>query len=210
MTPTKTKFGFKKRKEKDANGIVTGEIPAPAPVELEIPLLSSIDDVVALINLEGGTEESRVKVHALITEALNNVILEQVREAVNADPEAAREKGVDPKSYSFVEIANLPPAERRGSAIPDEVWEAFIADYTDVMQHHGKTKEKAEMGAKLLSKKFQPVKGNKKVVQALKDNLSTWFANSSKQEDFQAVYESLAQKADSLLAADEEALLAAV
>lgn len=203
MVPTKTKFGFKKRKEKNEAGIVTGEIPAPAPVELEIPMLS-MEDIVALIN--GGDE----KVQALLVEAANNIILEQVRDAVNEDPEAAREKGVNPDVYDFVKIANLPPAQRRGSAIPEEVWEAFVADYTDVMQHHGKTKEKAEMGAKLLSKKFQPVKSNKKVVQALKDNLSTWFANTTKGEEFQAVYESLAQKADSLLAADEEALMQAI
>lgn len=203
MTPTKTKFFFKKRKEKNDAGIVTAEIPAPEPLELDLPLLE-MADVVTLIN--SGDE----KVHALILEALNGVIIDQARDEVNDDTEAVREKGVSPDTIDFVKIAHLPPAQRRGSAIPEEVWTAFIADYTEVMQHHGKTAEKAAMGAKLLSKKFQPVKGNKKVVQALKDNLSTWFNNTAKAEEFQAVYESLAQKADTLLATDEEALLAAV
>jgi hypothetical protein len=209
MTPTKTKFFFKKRKEKNEAGLVVKEIPAPEPLEIELPLLS-MDDVVALINGEGQDDDTKAKVRGLILEALNNVIIEQARDAVNDDTEGVREKGIPADSVDFTKIALMPPAQRRGSAIPDEVWEAFIADYTEVMQHHGKTKEKAEMGAKLLSKKFQAVKGNKKVIAALKDNLSTWFANSEKAEEFQQVYETLATKADTLLAADEEALLAAV
>lgn len=221
--PPKIKFHFKSKKDKDANGNVimidelndknekTGKrvpkiIPAPEPVELEIPLLS-LEDIVSLIQAEGPEFD---KARVLIVEACNAVILDQARAAVNDDPEAVREKGIDPDVIDFVKIAALPPATRRGTAIADEVWEAFVLDYVEVMQHHGKTKEKAEMGAKLLSKRFQQVKGNKKVIQALKENLSTWFANSKKAEDFQAIYETLAGKADQLLAADEEAILAAV
>lgn len=210
MTPTKMKFSFKKRKNKDANGIVIGEIEAPKPVELEIPLLSGIDDVAALINLEGADDATKTKVHALIVEALNDVILGQVRDAVGNDVEAARDGKLPADTYDFVKIAILPPAERRGSGIADEIWDGFMADYVEVMQHHGKTKEKAEMGAKLLRQRFSAVKGNKNLIGALKQNLSTWYANTEKGEDFQTVYELLATKADSYLATDEEALLAAV
>jgi hypothetical protein len=203
MNPTAVKYFFKKRKEKDANGLVLKEIPAPEPLEISIPLLT-MEDVVALI------QSNNEKVHSLILESLNNVIIDQVRAEVNDDVEGVREKGVAADTYDFVKIAELPPATRRGSAIPDEVWEGFIKDYTEVMQHHGKTAEKAAMGAKLLKQKFQPVKSNKKVIKALKENLQTYFTNTEKAEEFQQVYETLSSKADTLLEADEDALLAAV
>jgi hypothetical protein len=220
MNATKTKFYFKSRKEKDAEGNVvmvpevdkdnkpTGKqvekvIPAADPVELEIPLMGA-DDLVAI--LQSG-DEKQLK---LILEGVNNVILEQARSLVNDDVEAARTKGIDYTQISWEFIANMPPATRKGAAIPDEVWEAFMKDYVEVMTHHGKTKEKAETGAKLLSKRFQPVKTNKKVVDALKGNLSLWFANTENKEQFQEVYETLATKADQLLEADEEAILASV
>jgi hypothetical protein len=229
MVPTKSKFYFKSKKEKDDNGNVvmvkevkevknkegvvvevreTGKmiekiIPAPEPIEVEIPLLT-LEDVVAILN---GGDEKEIK---LILEACNNIILEQARDQVN-DPDAnVRENGLNTEALSWKTIAYLPPATRKGSAIPDETWEAFEKDYVSVMVHHGKTEEKAKMGAKLLVKRYQPVKTNKKVIKALKENLSTWFANSEKAEDFADVYETLAQKADTLLEADEDAILAAV
>lgn len=205
MLPTKIKYFFKKRKEKDAiTGNVTKEIPAAEPIELEIPLLG-IEDLAALLN--GGDE----KVLALILESVNNVIVEQVRDVVNDDPEAVRAKGIESADiYDFVKIAHMPPAQRRGSGLPDEVWEAFTADYIAVMQHHGKDAKKAETGAKLLARKFAPVKSNKKVVGMLKENLQTWFTNSEKSGELQVVYELLMGKADQLLEVDEEALAAAI
>jgi hypothetical protein len=217
---TKTKFFFKKRKEKDATGAVvmvnevdkdgkpTGKmvekvIPAAEPVDIEIPLLT-LSGVAEILN--GGDE----KQSKLIVEAVNNVILEQARDAVNNNPEEVRKNGIDATTLTWAHIANLPPAQRKGPGISEETWEAFKADYISVMQHHGKTKEKAETGAKLLAARFQPVKLNKTVVRALKDNLSTWFANTASAEEFQDVYESLASKADTLLEQDEDALAAAV
>lgn len=235
-TATKTKFHFKSRKDKDEAGnviqvqevdikkdkdgnvvstaavtnkdgtpkMIDKVIPAPAPLELEIPLVTT-EDLAAI--LQAPNNEKQV---ALILESMNAQILEQAREQVN-DPDAdVRTKGLDLTKLTFEFIANLPPSQRRGSAIPDEKWEAFSADYVDVMQHHGKDEAKAKTGAKLLVRKFQPVKMNKKVVSALKDNLQLWFTNSPNAEEFQDIYENLMGKADTILATDEDAILAAV
>lgn len=232
MNPTKVKFGFKSKKEKDANGqpimvdeyqkdesgnmVATGKkvekvIPAAPAYEVEIPLFDSVEDVAASLAVDAEGKFIDPKQAALVFEALNNVILEQARAQIN-DDEFDREKGLDFSVLTFAHIANLPPAQRRGPAISEQKWEAFSADYIDVMQHHGKTEDKAKAGAKLLVQKFQPVKLNKKVVQALKDNLQTWFANTTDEnrEEFQDIYENLVGKADQLLEKDEDALVAAI
>jgi hypothetical protein len=189
--------------------MVDAIIPPAPPVELDLPLME-LSDIVAILNgpnNDGVADEKQVK---LILEACNNIILERGRELVNDNPEEAREKGISEEEISWKTIAELPPSQRKGAAISDEVWEAFEVDYIDVMKHHGKTEQQSKMGAKLFRSRFQSVKTNKKVLKALQENLRLWFANSSNSETFQDVYESLSTKVDTLLAADEEALVAAV
>lgn len=204
--PKKTKFYFKSRKEMQKQPDGTEKevvIPKPDPVELPIPELS-LEDV---INIATGEDQ---KQKDLLLEAVNNIVFAQARSLVDDDPEKARKEGIDNSQLSWEFIANMPPATRRGGGIPDEVWDEFVKDYVEVMQHHGKTKEKAETGAKILAKRFNPVKDNKKVVKALQENVMLWYTNTSKQEDFMQVYETLTSKADTLLAKDEDAVLAAI
>lgn len=206
VDPNSVKFYFKKRTEvsKDATGKETKtEIPAPKPVSLVLPFLS-VTDLVAILTKN---DEKEV---ALVMESVNSQIIAQARDLVDEDPEKARTEGIDQSKLTWNFIANIPPAARRGGGIPDETWEAFIADYVDVMQHHGKSKEKAEAGAKLLAKRFYPVKDNKKVVKALLENLLVWFGNTTKGEELQQVYETLTSKANTLLEKDEDAVLAAI
>jgi hypothetical protein len=204
--PKKTKFYFKNRKEMQKQPDGTEKevtIKKPDPVELVIPELN-LEDVAKIIT-QGDDKEK-----ALLLEAVNAIVLAQARSLVDEDVEKARTEGIKNEELTWNFIANIPPATRRGGGIPDEVWDAFVVDYTEVMQHHGKTKEKAETGAKLLAKRFNPVKDNKKIVKALLENLMTWFTNTEKADDFKDVYETLTSKADTLLAKDEEAILAAI
>lgn len=200
--PPKTRFFFKSRKEKDAEGKEV-VVPAPKAVELVIPFLT-LDSVVDIINSNDEKQQS------LLLEAVNSVILGQARSLVDEDPEKARTEGIDLTQLTWDFISKIPPATRRGGGIADEVWEAFTADYVAVMQHHGKTKEKAETGAKLLAKRFAPVKDNKKVIKVLTENLLLWYTNTDKAEDFQQVYEALISKSGTLLEKDEEAIIAAI
>lgn len=218
---TRTRFFFKKTKKKDVNGNVvqqevkdekTGkismqdvEIPAPPAVELDLKLL----DLAGIVNIINSQDE---KQHKLLIEAANNIILEQAKEQVNQDLDSARTNGLDDEELTWAAIAALPPSQRKGAAIADEVWEAFQKDYVAVMVQHGKDEKAAQTGAKLLSKKYAAVKTNKKLVEKLKGNLSVWFTNTTEanQETFKEVYEMLASKAETLLEADEDALLKSI
>lgn len=206
--PKKTKFYFKSRKEmqKQADGTEKEVvIPKPEPVELVIPEVTAED----ILSILGSGDQKQID---LLLEAANNVVLAQARSLVDDDVEKARTEGIDAAQLTWDFISKIPPATRRGGGISDELWAEFITDYTEVMQHHGKTKDKAETGAKLLAKRFNPVKDNKKIVQALQQNLMLWFTNTSddSKEKFQQVYETLTSKADTLLAKDEDAVLAAI
>lgn len=196
--PAKTRFFFKKKK--DENG---KDIPAPEAVEAVVPKIT-MDDVAAILTKNDPKEIE------LMLEALNDVILSQARSQVDDDPEKVRKEGLDNTQLTWNFIANVPPATRRGGGIADEVWEAFQKDYVETMVHHGKTQEKATTGAKILAKRFAAVKDNKKVVTALKDNVVLWYANTEKADEFAGVYEALTSRADTLLAKDEEAILAAI
>lgn len=234
MEMQEVKFGFKETTKRIPD--VTGKlvpakdekgneikIPAPKSVSLSIPQFSTKEDLLAIANSE---DEKQVK---LAVEALNAVILAQVKEQIEdarkeeADLWTGQEeddKGNITKSAdgSFLDmaklewsyIAALPPGTRGAQAIPEEEWNDFAADYKTVIVHHGKTSDQAEAGAKLLLKKFAPVKMNKKVVGALKENLLVWYANSSEASRFQKIYENLLGKANTLMQADEEAIVAAV
>lgn len=200
------KFYFKSRKEKvvkEDGSVEEKKIEAPKPISLDLKLITP-EDVVAIFNKNDEREM------VLIMEGLRDVQLARVKDLLDEDREKIRAEGLVPDLYSWAAIAALPPATRKGAAIPDETWDAFEADYVDVMVHHGKEKKQAETGAKLLSRKFAPVKGNKKVIKKLQENLQVWIANTAKAEEFQQVYETLASKAESLLNIDEDALTAAI
>lgn len=211
MEDVALKFSFKtvadrdpltNKPKKDAEGKVV-KIKAPEPIELKIPQFTNAADVQSILS-KGDEKELK-----LVIDSLNNVIQAQAKALVDEDREVARKEGIDLSKLDWNFIANIPPSQR-GPAIDEETWEEFGKDYVAVMVHHGKTQEKAEMGAKLLMKKFAPVRINKKVIAALKENLTLWMANTENSEEFQEVYEYLMSRADSLLAADEDAIVAAV
>lgn len=196
--PAKTRFFFKKKK--DEKGV---EIPAPEAVEAVVPKIT-MEDVAAILT------KNDPKEIALMLEAMNDFVLAQARSQVDDDPEKVRKEGLDNEQLTWNFIANVPPATRRGGGIADEVWDGFQKDYVETMVHHGKTAEKAATGAKILAKRFAAVKDNKKVITALRDNVVLWYANTEKTEEFAGVYEALTSRADTLLAKDEEAILAAI
>jgi len=202
-------FNFKAVKQRDEKGEPIknekGEYVTTKddPIVVKVPKLEVTD-------IQGIIEKNDEKQVKLLLEAVNGIIENQAKQMIDEDRAAARENGLNFDNLTWEYIANIPPATRRGAAISEETWENFIKDYTSVMKHHGKTEEQAEMGAKILSKRFYQVKTNKPVVQALQNNLKLWFANTSQAEDLQEVYENLMSKAEQLLAADAEAILAAI
>lgn len=186
-----TKFNFRKDKELGTK--------RPS-VELAIPV-PTVDGIVEILKA-GGNQLS------LLQDAIFDVIYDQARVQVDAD-EAITQNTLDLTKLSWEFIANMPKAERAGSGIAKEVWEDFGKDYIEVMPGvTGKTAEQIGNAAKLLVAKMQPCKTNKKIVSFLKDQVAMWFANTPNAENFADVYQFLDKKAETLLQADDSALLA--
>lgn len=143
----------------------------------------------------------------LLLEAAADVVLLQARELVNADENITQDT-IDLSKLSWNYIANMPKAARRGGGIAQEVWEEFSKDYIAIMPAiTGKKLENVQNAAKLFLAKFNPCKTNKKVLAVLKAQLSLWYTNTKQAEEFKAVFEFLDGKAETLLKADDAALL---
>lgn len=169
-------------------------------VELKIPV-PTIDGIIAIIEAGGKQADLLLSVAA-------DVIIAQARSQVNDDENITQDKlKYEELSWDF--IANIPQAERKGGGISKETWETFAEDYINVMPGvTGKSAEQIGNAAKLLSGKFQACKTNKAVLSFLKTQLDLWFSHSSNAEDLAECYEFLNNKVDTLLQADEAALLA--
>lgn len=190
---TESKFFFKKDKE-----LGTERRPT---VTLQLPFLTLSG------LLEKLTDE---KVQKFVLDTVNEQVVKAAREQVADDEKPVNsQEQLDLSKLDLTYLANLPPTERRGGGIAKEVWKEFAEDYVQVMTTKaGKTAEQAGNAAKLLLAKFQPIKTNKPVLTKVREMLAFWFANTENKEDFAECFEFLDQKADTLLKADEAALLA--
>lgn len=191
-------------------------------VELELPMLT-LAGVAAIINArpsapapaEGEEPSDLYKKQSLLIaqqqelllSALDDVVIVQAREQVNAKADINQES-LDDAKLSWAAIAAIPKAERRGAGIAKEVWEAFSADYISIMPGLiSRDVDKVTNAATILCKRFQPVKTVKAVISQLKDYLDIWFSNTANAEELAEVYEFLTKKAEELLLADEAKLL---
>lgn len=153
--------------------------------------------------LEGGDE----KQINLVLETLQAPIMEQARAQVDEN-ESITQDTLDTSKLTWEYISKLEPAARRGGGIPKETWEAFVADYIEVMPAvTGKTKEQATRAATLLGNKLSAVKSAKPILQFLRQQLDLYFTNTTKADEFAPCYEFLVNKADALLQASDEDLL---
>jgi len=184
-------YHFKKDKELGTKrNSVKLQIPAPT-VDLVLDILD-----------KGGKELE------LLLDVMTDQIVDAGRQQVSEN-EAITQETLDLKKLSWVYIANLPKAERRGGGISKETWKEFYDDYVGIMPAvTGKTAEQVGNAAKLFIGRLQACKTNKKVLSFLKDQLAMWFSKTQSAEDFATVYEFLDNKASDLLKMDEAQLLA--
>ncbi len=185
-----TKFHFKKDD--------LGNKRETVELQLHVP---SVEGVVAI--LEGGGKGLE-----LLLAACYDVVSAQARSILNDNETMTAESfPMDQCFWDF--IANMPEAEKRGRGIPAEVWKAFGEDYIAIMPSvTGKTAEQVANAAKLFLNKFQAVKSNKPVIGKLKEQLAIYASSSPKAEEFGDAIKFLSDKADTLLQADDSALLA--
>ena len=207
MKQTDIDFHFRATAIVDEAGKTIGKTAKPASVKLAINTLE-VEDVLSIIEAGGNGVE-------LLLEAINDVIYQEARTVI-ADAMEAK-KAVDQAlidanaaSLTWLAIANKPKAERRGHGISKEEWEAFAADYKEVMAvvMADKSAEQIGTAALHLSKKFANCRFNKPVIGTLRGYLATWFANTPNKDDFATVYEALDNRAEALLSADDAGKLA--
>ena len=188
---TNVKFNFRKDKELGTK--------RPS-VELAIPI-PTVDGIVEILKAGGNALQ-------LLKDALFDVIYAQARDQVDTN-EGITQGTLDLSKLSWDYIANLPKAERAGTGIPKEVWEDFGKDYLEVMPAvTGKSAEQIANASKLLVGKLVACKSNKKIITFLREQVALWFANTPNAENFADVYQFLDKKAETLLLADDSALLA--
>lgn len=190
-----TKFHFKKTLNE-----LKEEVKRPT-VELALPV-PSVEGLIDIISNKGGKELD------LVMDALYEVIVQRARELVNED-EGVNQDNFPFDKLSWEAIANLPKAERRGGGISKEVWEAFGADYLEVMPAvTGKKQEAIENAVKIYLNKFSTVKTAKPILAKLKEQLALYIGSTAKAEEFTECVDFLVNKADNLLNVDEASLLA--
>jgi hypothetical protein len=190
-TSKEVKFNFRKNVE-------LGTKRPSVTLALKVLTLEGLVDI-----LEGGDE----KEIALVLETLQAPILAEARNQVDEN-ESINSDTIDHVKLTWNFISRLEPAARRGGGIPKETWEAFVADYIEVMPAiTGKTADQVTRAASLLGSKLSSVKGNKPVLGFLRQALDLYFTATNKTEEFVECYEFLVNKADSLLKASDEELL---
>ena len=169
-------------------------------VELDKLPVPSVEGIVEILQAGGKQLE-------LLLSAVAEVVIAQARSILN-DNETMTAATFPLDQLSWEAIANMPEAEKRGRGIPKELWEQFANDYITVMPAlTGKTAEQVGNAAKLFLNKFQAVKTNKQVLGYLQEQLAIYISNSSNAEEFADCVKFLNDKAETLLAADDSALL---
>jgi hypothetical protein len=168
-------------------------------IELKLPR-PSVEGLISIIETGG-------KGLDLLLEAAADVVASQARNLLN-DNESMTEATFPTEQCVWEFIANMPEGEKKGRGIPKEMWDEFAADYIAVMPSvTGKTEEQVTLAAKLFLNKFQQVKSNKPVIAKLREQLGIYLNSAPGAENFVDCLKFLDSKAETLLMADETALL---
>lgn len=196
-------FKFRFKKDKLGNQRPNIEIKGFVP---------SVEGILEIIDKGGKGLE-------LLQDALYDVVRGAIAEDVAENEAFSQEtyetaiqsiNGVDLHKYSWDAIANQPREDRRANSIPKELWEAFSADYIEVMPEvTGKSVEAVTNATIVYNKKFSLVKTDKSVLNKLKEQLAIYMTNSKKADEFADILETLIKKADTYLASDDVEMLKA-
>jgi hypothetical protein len=235
------RFNFKGSTKKDKEGNIEKDekgnpikIPAQPPLDLMIPQFTQPADLIEIAN---SGDEKQVK---LAIETLNAVFFNQTKkqldEAIEEGVEVwdtleeyeEEENGKKVKKYKIIKagdlswinydqldwgyISSIPPSKRGAVGFTDEIWEGFLTSYQEIMVKNGKKPEQSETGAKILRRKFAPIKNVKIMLNGMKNNLEVWAAQTTDEnrETYADLYTNLMEKLQELLATKEEALAMAI
>lgn len=184
-------FEFRFNKDKMSNKRANVKLTAPVP---------SVEGLIDIIQKGGKDLE-------LVLDGMYDTIRSVMSEIVSAKEDASQE------NFPFAEvtwskIANMTKEDRRSSAIPSEVWEAFCKDYIAVMPGlTGKSVEAVTNATVVYVKKFAPWKTDKKTINLLKAQLAL-YAETANAEQFEPILTLLVRRADAYLGADDLTMVA--
>jgi len=204
------KFNFKKRVIKDESGAVIGEVKKKPSVEVNLPVLDSAG-VVEALSLGGKETE-------LILSAVNDIFYQAARAQFDdiienmSDPDGEVSANMlDFDKLTIQYVANLPKAARGVSALTDDDWNNFYADYLQVMiAATGKEETRINNHIELFKTPTR-VRARAKSMEILIDQLSIYTAKTPNLEDNATCAERLLTKftkwlADLEASTDPEAL----
>jgi ABC-type transporter MlaC component len=200
-----TKFNFKARTVKDANGAVMATLKKQPSVIVTLPFLTA-DEVVAILNSDD------VKAKDLVLDCVNSAIKDQARSQFDeliesfGDDDSRTVSGaqLDLDKLTFSYIANLPLAQRGARALSDEDFAAFFTDYTNVMvATTGKPIEKIKKHIELFKKPAR-VKAAKDVLAVLVEQLDIYLVSSTNLEETGEAANRIRTRFDKWLKAEEE------
>lgn len=195
LTSRDYKFTFRKTKDE-----VTGE-------DIKKPTLSLVLPVPTFAGLVDSLGDQKIVDYVL------DVIADQVKAAarVQIDDESTPvgdQEHLDLSKLTLEFLANQPKAERTGGGISKELWEGFGKDYMEVMPAvTGRSAEIVNNGLQLFLKRYSTVRQSKDVLKKLQGLLATYSTSTKNLEEYADVVEYLEKRAETLLKADETALL---
>lgn len=210
-TMTDVKFNFKSRTVKDDNGVVIKTFPKQPSLTIALPYLTA-EEVVSVLQSEDA------KARELILDYVNSAIKDQARAQFDeliegfGDDTTRTVSGemLDYDKLTLQYIANLPPAQRGARALSEEDWNAFFADYLQVMVA-ATGKEEARIKRHLdLFKKPTRVKTNKDVMTVLIEQLDIYLVASQNVEETGEAANRVRTKFDKWLRAEDDVAINAL
>lgn len=199
------KFNFKSRAIKDESGNTIGRTKKQPSVEAAVPVLTT-DEIMAVL----GNPDSAVA--KLVADAVTRIVIDAAREQFDEVIEAFGEESDKEVSASMLDydrltldyIASIPPTQRASSALTEEDWTAFYADYLSTMVAATGKEEKRIANHINLFKKPTKAKSNKEVLAVLIDQLEIYMASSANLEENAAPADRITNKFKAWLVAPEQ------
>lgn len=165
-------------------------------VKLEVPV-PTFDGLVTSLN-----NDNTGKIGAWLLSLVEQEIYLEVRSQVN-DKDPFVQSDLNVNALTIEALANRPVSERKGSAIPEELWKLFEADYCAVMASiTDRTEKQISTAAELLCKKLTPVREKKNIVTSLRGYLQQWYAATTQGEELQPIYDYLDARCENLITAE--------
>lgn len=201
------KFNFKSRAIKDDNGKEIGRTKKHPSVVLSLPVPTDDELIGHLAVPESAVARLiREAVYGIVVDATRQQFDEQIEAFGEADDKELSVNDLDFSKLTLEYIASLPPSQRGGTALTEDDFNAFFADYLVCMVAATGKDEKKINAAIDLYKKPTKVRNNKQVLAVLVEQLDVYMSASANLADTGEVATRLRAKFDKWIKEPEKAI----